>query len=328
MASVAHVIAVGIDRKIADEQRRRQQEWLSVTLSSIGDAVIATDANGNVTFLNGVAQQLTGWGQDEAQGQPLANVFNILHEQTREPVDSPVTKVLETGHIVGLGNHTILVARDGRVCPIDDCAAPIRDLQGNTIGVVLIFRDVTEQRRSENEVRQSEARKAAILETALDCIITIDHHGSVVDFNPAAERTFGYRREQIVGQPLAEFLIPLALREQHWRGLSQYLATGEGPILGKRLELSALRSMALKFQSSSQLLASARKARPFSPPTFVTRVSENAWNRIAMCEPPSRRHLARPMASNRALPACCGRSAKTLVGMWVSFGPSMRAVQL
>ena len=204
--------------------------------------MIATDAKGNVTFLNGVAQQLTGWNQDEAQGQPLVDVFNILHEETREPVESPVTKVLETGHIVGLGNHTILVARDGRVCPIDDSAAPIRDSNGDTIGVVLIFRNVTEQRRSENDLRQSEARKAAILETALDCIITIDHHGSVVDFNPAAERTFGYRREQIVGQPLAEFIIPPALREQHWRGLSHYLATGEGPILGKRLELSALRS--------------------------------------------------------------------------------------
>ena len=113
MASVANGIAIGIERKTADEQRRQQQEWLSVTLSSIGDAVIATDAKGNVTFLNGVAQQLTGWDQEAAQGQPLVNVFNILHEETREPVDSPVTKVLETGRIVGLGNHTILVARTG-----------------------------------------------------------------------------------------------------------------------------------------------------------------------------------------------------------------------
>ena len=174
-------------------------------------------------------------------------MFPIFNEQTRKPVENPVEKVLREGVIVGLANHTVLVARDGTERPIDDSAAPIRDAAGKLIGVVLIFRDVTEQRRAEQELRASEARKSAILETALDCIITMDHEGNVVEFNPAAEKTFGYRREQVIGQELADFIIPPSLRERHRHGMAHYLATGEGPVLGKRLELPALRADGTEF---------------------------------------------------------------------------------
>jgi PAS domain S-box-containing protein len=115
------------------------------------------------------------------------------------------------------------------------------------IGVVLTFRDVTEQRRNERDVRQSEARKSAILETALDCIITMDHQGNVVEFNPAAEKTFGYRRGQVIGQELCKFIIPPILRDRHRTGMAHYFATGEGPVLGKRLELPALRADGTEF---------------------------------------------------------------------------------
>ncbi len=247
MASVANGIAVGVERKVAEEERRQQQEWLRVTLASIGDAMIATDTHGRVTFLNGVAQELTGWTQQDAEGKPLEAVFVILNEKTRQPVENPVEKVLRDGVVVGLGNHTVLIARDGTERPIDDSAAPIRDTAGGMIGVVLIFRDVTEQRRAERDVRASEARKSAILETALDCIITMDHEGNVVEFNPAAERTFGYSRDQVIGQELAKFIIPPPLRERHRTGMAHYLATGEGPVLGKRLELPALRADGTEF---------------------------------------------------------------------------------
>jgi PAS domain S-box-containing protein len=188
------------EQKRAEEALRQQREWLRVTLASIGDAVITTDTAGQVTFLNPVAESLTGWGQEQAQGQPLEAVFPIRHEQTRSPVENPVAKVIREGIIVGLGNHTVLVARDGTERPIDDSAAPIRGEKGETVGVVLIFRDVTEQRQAQLALRQSEARKTAILDTALDAIITIDHEGKVVEFNPAAERTFGYRGADVVGR--------------------------------------------------------------------------------------------------------------------------------
>lgn len=235
------------ERKRAEEELRQQREWRSVTLASIGDAVIATDAVGNVTYLNGIAEQLTGWTSGDAAGQPLDKVFVILNEMTRKVVENPVTKVLREGIIVGLGNHTILIARDGTERPIDDSAAPIRDSLGEIIGVVLIFRDVTDNRRAENALRESEARKSAVFAAALDCIITCDHRGTVLEFNPAAERTFGYRRDEILGKELCELIVPPGYRERHRQGLARYLETGEGPILGKRLELPALRADGTEF---------------------------------------------------------------------------------
>jgi PAS domain S-box-containing protein len=132
-------------------QRSRRQveqhrEWLRTTLTSIGDAVITTDSEGRVTFLNPVAQSLTGWKQDEVTGRPLEQVFHILQEQTRQPVENPVQRVLRTGDTVGLANYTVLVARNGTENAIDDSAAPIRDERGSMRGVVLVFRDVTEKR--------------------------------------------------------------------------------------------------------------------------------------------------------------------------------------
>ncbi|MCE9566344.1 MAG: PAS domain S-box protein [Planctomycetes bacterium] len=230
------------ERQRFDRSAEEQREWFRVTLASIGDAVITTDTNGLVTFMNAVAQRLTGWAEADAKGQRLETVFRIEHEQTRQPVENPVAAVLKDGRVVGLGNHTVLVAKNGTVRPIADSAAPIRASNGTLLGVVLTFRDVTEQRRNEREVRQSEARKSAILETALDCIITMDHEGKVVEFNPAAEKTFGFSRSDVIGRELVNLVIPPSLRDRHNKGMAHYLATGEGPVLGQRLELPAMRA--------------------------------------------------------------------------------------
>jgi len=242
MGSVAHGIAVGIEQRWAEERLHEQREWLRVTLDSIGDAVIATDTDGRVTFLNHVAEALTGWTGAEASGRPLREVFRIVNEASRLPVESPADKALRGGQVAGLANHTLLIARDDAERPIDDSAAPIRDERGAIVGVVLIFRDVTERRRAERELRQSEARKAAILETALDGILTIDHEGKLVEINPAAETIFGHARGDVLGREMAELIVPPALREAHRRGLAHYLATGEGPVLGHRFEITALRA--------------------------------------------------------------------------------------
>jgi PAS domain S-box-containing protein len=131
-----------------------QREWLRVTLGSIGDGVIATDRDGNITFLNSVAESLTGWSQKEATGQPMEKVFPIVNESTRASVVNPVRKVLKTQEVVSLANHTVLIAKDGNERPIDDSAAPIRGDDENTLGVVLVFRDVSERRRLENEIQK------------------------------------------------------------------------------------------------------------------------------------------------------------------------------
>ena len=136
---------------------QREREWLSVTLASIGDALIATDADGRITFLNPVAEALTGWRQEDALGQPVQEVFRTLHEGTRAPGEDIVRRVLCEGRIVKLANNTALVTRDGREVPVEDSAAPITlDGEGKVAGAVLVFRDVTEKRRVLKELRASD----------------------------------------------------------------------------------------------------------------------------------------------------------------------------
>lgn len=228
-------------RQDAAEQAHQQQEWFSTTLASIGDAVMATNAEGHITFMNTVAADLTGWSREAAMGRPLREVFNIVNEQTRQPVENPVDKVLERGTVVGLANHTVLIAKDGSERPIDDSAAPIRSQDGTLVGVVMVFHDVTQQRQDARNLLQSEARKTAILDNALDCIITIDQEGHIVEFNPAAERTFGYRAAEVLGREMSELIIPPAYRDAHRQGLQRFIATGESRVLNRRFEITAVR---------------------------------------------------------------------------------------
>ncbi len=154
----------------ADEALRAQAERWRVTLASIGDGVLVTDAGATVVSLNAVAETLTGWKEHEAIGRDLDEVFRITNEQTQQPAESPARRALRDGRIVGLGNHTVLLAKDGTERPIDDSAAPIKDQEGTIVGVVMVFRDVSERRRAEEQAaaraRQHEAI-ARLSETAL-----------------------------------------------------------------------------------------------------------------------------------------------------------------
>jgi PAS domain S-box-containing protein len=162
--------------------RLESETRLRVTLESIGDAVIAADAQGRVTLMNPVAQSLTGWTEAGAHGRPLEEILTIVNETTRRPVENPATKVLRDGRIVGLANHTILVARDGREIPIDDSAAPIKGPSGRIEGVVIVFRDVTAQRGMERQrallfEREQEARRDAEAATRAkdEFVATLSH---------------------------------------------------------------------------------------------------------------------------------------------------------
>jgi PAS domain S-box-containing protein len=156
-----HQLAAVYNRQIAEikvgaEESYAREQWLNTTIRSIGDAVIACDTEGNVSFMNIVAEKLTGWSEAEAKGVSLHDVFQIFNEDTRDVVENPVDKVLRLGTVVGLANHTFLVAKDGTEVCIDDSGAPIRDSDDRMIGIVLVFRDITERRVSEGALMRAE----------------------------------------------------------------------------------------------------------------------------------------------------------------------------
>jgi PAS domain S-box-containing protein len=163
---LARRAATAIDNARLYREVAAQRERYAVTLASIGDAVIATDARGQVTFLNHIAQELTGWDHDAALGQDLTTVFRIVNEETRATVENPAARVIRDGVTVGLANHTILIDRHGGEHPIDDSGAPIRDATGALLGVVLVFRDISGRKADEAALRESEARFRTLVDSA------------------------------------------------------------------------------------------------------------------------------------------------------------------
>ncbi len=154
------VIEMAIYKHQAERKLRESERRYATTLASIGDGVIATDISGCVTFMNSVAEKLTGWSTSEATGVALTEIFNICNEDTRMPVDNPVQRVLIDGVVVGLANHTVLISRNGNEVPIDDCAAPIHDDNGRMTGAVLVFRDVSQSRLVASHMRHAQKLEA------------------------------------------------------------------------------------------------------------------------------------------------------------------------
>jgi PAS domain S-box-containing protein len=204
----AHSILVA--RRRAEEALRQQSEWLRTTLASIGDAVITTDVDGRVTFMNAVAQALTGWPQTDALGHRLPDVFQIVHEETREPVNNPAIGALKTNSTIRLANHTVLVSRTGQEYAIDDSAAPIRDETGAIVGAVLVFRDVSERRRTD----LARAHLAAIVESSDDAIVSKTLQSVILSWNKGAERIFGYAADEAIGRPITILIPPDRLGEE------------------------------------------------------------------------------------------------------------------
>ncbi|MCU7497552.1 MAG: PAS domain S-box protein [Ignavibacteria bacterium] len=183
-------------------------ENLAITLQSIGDAVIATDINGCVNRMNSVAEHLCGWSLDEAFGYPLSQVLNIVDAKTRQKVDNPVLKVLESGLKVELTGHTLLLSRDGSEYYISNSAAPIRDKKGNSLGVVLVFADVTEYYRSEEQLRESQEHFKALFEKAPLGYQSLDENARFIDVNEAWLDILGYTRDEVIGKWFGDFMTP------------------------------------------------------------------------------------------------------------------------
>jgi PAS domain S-box-containing protein len=155
---LATTIEVALYKHQMEQELREREQWLATTLKSIGDAVITTDAEGLVTYMNPVAETLTRWNLEEVIGNDLNYVFRAVNEKTRVVVENPVTQALENETIVGLESHTVLIAKDGTEIPINDSAAPIKNDVGKVLGAVLVFHDNIEQQQSEALLQQENER--------------------------------------------------------------------------------------------------------------------------------------------------------------------------
>jgi PAS domain S-box-containing protein len=223
--ALALLFGVHLASERSSRELHRRAAWLSTTLRSVGDAVIATDAAGRVIFLNPVAETLTGWAREEARGKPLEHIFRIMNQNTGEMAENPVTRVLREGVAVGVADHMVLTARDGTSRPIADSAAPIKDDDGSIQGVVLVFHDLSEKYAAENSLRESRraqrtaegaVRRAedtrqvltAIVESSDDPIIGETLDGVITSRNQAAERTLGYTADEMVGKPVSTLVPP------------------------------------------------------------------------------------------------------------------------
>jgi PAS domain S-box-containing protein len=231
----------------ANVSLQASEEKLAVTLHAIGDAVIATDAEARVIFLNPVAEKLTGWARAKAIQQPVDEIFRIINQETRLPAVVPVKETLALGVIKGLANHTVLIALDGSERPISDSCAPIRDRAGQVVGAVLVFRDVTREYAAERAANDNAALVQAILNTVVDGIVTVQARDGVVEtVNPAAERMFGYPAGELVGRDFS-LLIPEFEREDHDGLLEYYLASDEARSLGRGREVLGRRKDGSRF---------------------------------------------------------------------------------
>ncbi len=229
-----------------------EERW-TATLGSIGDAVIATDSEARVTFLNSVAATLTGWQSEEAQNQPLRDVFKIINERTGMDADDEVLRVLEERQILTVTNNVALVTRDGREIPVEHSAAPILAGEGKVIGVVLVFRDVAERRREQ----EATAEQAALIELTQDSVFVIEMDGTIRFWSRGAEAMLGYSKSEAAGkishdllrtefpQPLDEITAEL-MRVGHWEG--DLIGTAQD---GRRIVVAS--RWALQFGKRDQL---------------------------------------------------------------------------
>jgi PAS domain S-box-containing protein len=189
------------ERLVSDLVQAKQK--LEITLMSIGDAVIASDEHGRITLMNSNAEELTGWKRQEAEGQPVDKIFHIVNEETRALVESPVDKVLRTGAIAGLANHTVLIGKEGREIPIDDSGAPIRDARNQVLGVVLVFRDISKRREQEVQI---DKWQRIFQQAGFGVAILVNGGKTILEVNATFARMHGYDLAELRGKPFAELV--------------------------------------------------------------------------------------------------------------------------
>jgi PAS domain S-box-containing protein len=238
-------IEMALYRHEMGRKLKESQQWLATILKSIGDGVVATDVGGSVAFMNSVAESLTGWKEEEALGRSLDEVFDIEESASRRPVKDLASSLL--GGISGMdkGDY-VITSRGGRKFSVEFGVSHIRDDMGGVTGVVMVFRDVTERRRAEAELLESEMKFRSVFQSASDAIILSDANGSIIAWNSGAEGMFGYSQGEVLGKPIS-ILVPPPLLEFHERGFKKIVGGGSSRILGETVEFNGVRKDGTEF---------------------------------------------------------------------------------
>jgi len=265
-------------------------EWCHVTLASIGDGVITTGTDGAITFLNSVAESLTGWTLNEAVGQPLENVFRIVNDQTRRPVANPALQVLRDGIVIALADHTLLIAKDGTERPVDERAAPIRNAHNEVRGAVLAFRDISERRLAEQRVQDALTYADNIIATLRDPFVVLDKTLHVRTANAAFYSTFNVVREDTEGCYIYElgnyqWDIPRlrnSLEEvlPHNRPFNAFSVEHDFPSIGEKIMLLNARRLATANGESELILLAIEDVTEQRRAELTMRTSEARYRRL------------------------------------------------
>jgi two-component system cell cycle sensor histidine kinase/response regulator CckA len=233
LRAVTNVVAAKLDR----QRTERSARHLAAIVESTVDAIWSRTPDGIVTSWNAAAERMYGYRAEEMVGSSIAVVVPADLESELEQINE---RLLRGETVEQL--DTVRIRKDGTRIDVAITLSPIKDVSGATVAVSAISRDISERKRIEAALRKSEAGARAVLESALDAVVTINHEGTILEFNPAAEKIFGHRRVDVLGSSMSDLLVPPALREQHGHGFARYLATGEARILGKRIEIVAVRA--------------------------------------------------------------------------------------
>ncbi|MBI2460277.1 MAG: PAS domain S-box protein [Candidatus Rokubacteria bacterium] len=240
------------------------RDFLQAIAEASADAIVTTDLHGRFTYFSPGAEAIFGYRAEEVLGQRIAGYYRNGMKEARAVME----RLIAEGQIRHY--ETALRAKDGRWIDLDCSAALLKDANGTVIGTLGVGRDITERKRAEEALRDSEALTRGILESALDAVIAIDHERKIIEFNPAAERIFGYSRAQVLGRQMAELLVPPSLRERHQRGFVRYLTTGESVVLGRRLEFPALRADGTEFPAE----LTVTRLQGEGPPQFTAHLRD------------------------------------------------------
>jgi len=269
-----------VEERVDERSRelRESEAHMQAIVETIVDAIVTIDAKGIVMHVNPATERIFGHGRDDLVGR---NINILMPAPYHEQHDSYLHRYLETGErrVIGVGRETVGRRKDGSTFPLYLAVSELHlDERRLFTG---IMRDISDRKRAEQALQQSEGRMRAVMESALDCIIGIDAEGIIIEFNPAAEKVFGYSRDTAIGREMADMIVPPETRSAHRQGMKTFLETGEGPVLGNRIEVAAMRSDGSQFPIELAISVVEGDAGPVFI-AYLRDISERKGNELAL----------------------------------------------